>query len=96
MTDSPEDRRDAVIAEVVAAGGVVLATAPLATAEDPHTVAAYRLSLGSPDLTTRAALAAIRARTSSDLADLVDWTPAPEPEVLPEPEPEAEPVPLED
>ena len=40
MTDSPEDRRDAVIAEVVAAGGVVLATAPLATAEDPPPVAA--------------------------------------------------------
>lgn len=95
MSDSPEARRDAAIADVVAAGGVILAEpVPLATAEDPRVVAAYRLTIGAPDLATRSRLAAVRADTEADTADLVDWTPEPEPEPV-YPLPEEGPIPEE-
>lgn len=96
MSETPEARRDAALAAILAAGGVITADCvPLATADAPHAVCAYRISAGSPTLAVRNALNAIRAQTQSDEKDLIEWTPEPEPQpvyeeapVSEEPEPE--------
>lgn len=85
MSETPETRRDAALAAILAAGGVVTDDCvPLATAEAPHVVCAYRISAGSPTLAVRNALNAIRAQTQSDETDLIEWTPEPEPEAAPD------------
>lgn len=77
MDMTPEQRRDARIADLVKAGLVVTGTVPLATADDPHTVAAYRVSVLDPTNRTRSRLEAQEAATRVDEDDLVEWTPVP-------------------
>lgn len=76
--DTPEDRRDAAIAEVIELGGVVLGSIPLAEPSDPHTITAYRLILGAPDLESRDELEQLQARIAlPDHTEFVEWTEAP-------------------
>lgn len=74
---TPEERRDAAIGEVIAAGGSILSVAPLATPDTPHVVAAYRLTVGSSDLATHVALSAVRRETEASPLGLIGWV-APE------------------
>ncbi len=71
------ERRDLVVAEVIAAGGVVHAMRPLATIDDPHTVAAYQFDIGAPSEDVLAALAAVREMTEVATAGLIPWSAAP-------------------
>ena len=72
---TPEERRDAAQQAVIAAGGVIVAATPLATADAPHTVVAYRLRVGIPDPEVADAVAAARDDTETSLTGLIDWTP---------------------
>lgn len=78
-----EQRRDERVAALVQAGLVVTGWTPLATAEEPHTVAAYRLAVLDPTNRTRSRLEAQEAATRLDEDGLIEWTEAP----VPEPEP---------
>lgn len=74
MTEqTPEQRRDAAIADVIAAGGTVASVDPLAHADDPSTVVAYRLNVIAPDPATLTALEAVREQTELDLDGLVPY-----------------------
>lgn len=79
-----EERRDARIFELVEAGLVVTGSHPMASAEDPHVVVAYRLDILDPTNRSRSRLEAQEAATKVELEGLIDWTPAP---VVWEPEP---------
>lgn len=74
---SPEEKRDATIAAVLAAGGVVLACEPLAQASDPHTVVAYRIRAGARTLEALQAVRAVQADTEIVAAGLIPWQPLP-------------------
>lgn len=74
MTElTPDARRDAAIALVLAAGGVVLGADPLADPADPSVVVAYRLRLSAPDPAVLAALDEIQTETEIDTAGLIPW-----------------------
>lgn len=70
---TPEQRRDDTISRIIHAGGTILATLPLATTGDPHTVVAYQIDAGAPSPSVLPALAAIREDTETDLVGLVPW-----------------------
>lgn len=87
---TPEERRDAVVAAVLAAGGVVRSVVALATPDEPWTVVAYRVEAGAPTAAAAVALTQLRADTEVDASGLVPATPAP---TIPDPldeEPEDE------
>lgn len=90
MTITAEQRRDERVAALVQAGLVVTGWVPLATAEEPHTVAAYRLAVLDPTNRTRSRLEAQEAATRLDEDGLIEWTEAPPVEVVVE-----EPTPVE-
>lgn len=71
--DTPETRRDAACAAVVAAGGVVLGSEPLARRTDPHVVVAYRLRVGIPTPDVAEAVEAAREETEADMRGLIPW-----------------------
>lgn len=83
MTDlTPEERRDAALAEIIAEGLVVVGEpTPLADPATPHTVAAYAITVGDPTYRTRSRLDRVQAATQADVAGLIPWTPEPEPPV---------------
>ncbi|PRZ15131.1 hypothetical protein [Nesterenkonia sandarakina] len=72
---TPEERRDEAVAAVIAAGGVVRGSQPMAHPDDPHTVVAYRVLAGSPSNRVRDAVEAVRAETETNLTGLVPWAP---------------------
>ena len=74
---SPEEKRDATIVAVEAAGGVILAAEPLAEAADPYVVVAYRLRVGARTLEALRAVQAVQADTEISAAGLVLWQPLP-------------------
>lgn len=76
MNQTPEERRDDAIARIIEAGGIVTGTVPLATKEEPHVVAAYRIDAGAPDNATAARLFLLR-RETEDKGDYIFWTEAP-------------------
>lgn len=72
---TPEERRDDAVAAVIAAGGVVRGSQPMAEPEDPHTVVAYQVLAGSPSSRVRDAVEAVRAETETNLTGLIPWAP---------------------
>ncbi|KUG58996.1 hypothetical protein [Nesterenkonia jeotgali] len=72
---TPEERRDDAVAAVIAAGGVVRGSQPMADPEDRHTVVAYRVLAGSPSARVRDAVEAVRAETETSLTGLLPWAP---------------------
>ncbi|WP_147107092.1 hypothetical protein [Nesterenkonia populi] len=72
---TPEDRRDEAVSAVIAAGGVVRGTQPLADPDEPHEVVAYRVLAGAPSRRVREAVEAVRAETETTLTGLVPWAP---------------------
>jgi non-ribosomal peptide synthetase component F len=91
VTETPEFRRDEAIAAILAAGGVIRSECvPLAAPDAPHVVAAYRINAGAPTLAVRTALNTIRTETQTAEADLIEWTPEPQPEPADEEPPAVE------
>ena len=70
---TPEARRDAAIARITDAGGIILGTVPLAHPDRLHLVAAYRVDAGAPDEGVLAVLESVRAETEVDAGGLVEW-----------------------
>jgi len=71
--DSPEERRDAAVAQIIAAGGSILAITPLATVADPATIVAYQVDAAASDMQVLTALKAVKTETEVDLTGLVPW-----------------------
>lgn len=74
---SAEEKRDATIVAVDAAGGAVISAEPLAEAADPHVVAAYRLRVGARTPEALQAVRVVQADTEISAAGLVPWQPLP-------------------
>ena len=74
MTQTPEERRDSAIEDIIAAGGMVLGCDPLATTSAPHTVVAYRVRAGASDADILAVLQTVQTATELDQTGLIDWT----------------------
>lgn len=72
---TPEERRDEAVAAVIAAGGVVRGSQPMAHPDDPHTVIAYQVLAGSPSNRVDGAVEAVKAKTKTTLIGLTAWTP---------------------
>ncbi len=72
-TQTPEQRRDATVAAILAAGGQIITTTPLADPADTSTVVAYRIAAAATSYPERDALAAIQADTETDMTGLVPW-----------------------
>lgn len=68
---TPEQRRDDAIAQIITAGGIVYSTDSLADPSDPATVVAYRINAGAPDLETLDRMNAVQEATQVDLSGLV-------------------------
>ena len=74
---TPEEARDAAVAAVIEAGGLVMSATPMAHEDDPHTVVAYHLEVSIPTNGVAAAVQAVQTDTEVDRAGLVPWTPEP-------------------
>ena len=44
-----EERRDSVISQVLELGGVIMSVTPMATADNPTTIATYHIQAGATD-----------------------------------------------
>ena len=75
MIETPEERRDVVVAQIIAAGGMILQTAPLAHPDAPHEIVAYQVDASGDTEAIMEALAAIRGATETTLTGLVAWVP---------------------
>ncbi|MGC5248492.1 hypothetical protein ACPXB3_16395 [Gordonia sp. DT219] len=71
--DTPQERLDAAVAAVQAAGGTVRSVTPLADPADVHTVVAHWIDITSPDRDTDVAVRAALAEVSVPTAGLVPW-----------------------
>ena len=72
---STEEARDQAIEDIIAAGGSILSTTPMALPTDPHTVVAYEITAGASDIPTLKAISQVKKATLSDLKDLIPYTP---------------------
>ena len=72
---TPEERRDEATSAIIAAGGMILGCDPLATVDDPHVIAAYRIRAGASDPSILAVLQTVQTATELDQIGLVDWSP---------------------
>lgn len=79
--ETPEQRRDAFLAALFAAGGTKLGERALAQPDTPHTIAAYEVLPGYPRRSVREAVDAAIADHQVDVTDLITWTPEPIEEV---------------
>lgn len=75
MTETPEERRDLVVAQIIAAGGMIRQTTPLAHPDAPHEIVAWRVDASGDTVAIMDALRAIRDATKTTMAGLVDWIP---------------------
>ena len=72
---SPEDARDQAVEEIIAAGGSIISTMPMALPDSPHVISAYEINAGASDIDTLKALAKVKKTTITDLEGLVPYTP---------------------
>ena len=72
---SPEEARDYAIEEIIAAGGSILSTIPMALPDSPHVISAYEINAGASDIDVLKALAKVKKSTITDLEGLVPYTP---------------------
>ena len=70
---APEQTRDQTIAAIIAAGGVVTGTQPMALPSDPATIAAWQILVTIPDPAVRDAVMAVQAQTQTALTGLIPW-----------------------
>ena len=72
---TPEEARDQAIEEIIAAGGSVLSTIPMALPDSPHVISAYEINAGASDIDVLKALEKVKKTTITDLEGLVPYTP---------------------
>ena len=71
---SPEEARDQAVEEIIAAGGSVLSTIPMALPDSPHVISAYEINAGASDIDVLKALAKVKKSTITDLEGLIPYT----------------------
>ena len=71
---SPEDARDQAVEEIIAAGGSILSTIPMALPDSPHVISAYEINAGASDIDVLKALAKVKKSTITDLEGLIPYT----------------------
>ena len=72
---SPEEARDQAIEEIIAAGGSILSTVPMALPDSPHVISAYEINAGASDIDVLKALEKVKKTTITDLEGLIPYTP---------------------
>ena len=73
---SPEDARDQAVEEIIAAGGSIISTIPMALPESPHVISAYEINAGASDIDVLKALEKVKKKTMiTDLEGLIPYTP---------------------
>ena len=72
---SPEEARDQAVEEIIAAGGSVLSTIPMALPDSPHVISAYEINAGASDIDVLKALEKVKKTTITDIEGLVPYTP---------------------
>ena len=72
---SPEEARDQAIEEIIAAGGSIISTIPMALPESPHVISAYEINAGASDIDMLKALEKVKKTTITDLEGLIPYTP---------------------
>ena len=72
---TPEEARDQAVEEIIAAGGSIISTIPMALPESPHVISAYEINAGASDIYVLKALAKVKKTTITDLEGLVPYTP---------------------
>ena len=71
---NPEEARDQVIEEIIAAGGSIISTVPMALPDSPHVISAYEINAGASDIDVLKALAKVKKSTITDLEGLIPYT----------------------
>ena len=71
---SPEEARDQAIEEIIAAGGSILSTVPMALPDSPHVISAYEINAGASDIDVLKALEKVKKTTITDLEVLIPYT----------------------
>lgn len=47
---TPEEARDQAMEEIIAAGGSIISTIPMALPDSPHVISAYEINAGASDI----------------------------------------------
>ena len=71
---SPEEARDQAVEEIIAAGGSIISTMPMALPDSPHVISAYEINAGASDIDVLKALAKVKKSTITDLEGLIPYT----------------------
>ena len=72
---SPEEARDQAVEEIIAAGGSIISTIPMALPDSPHVISAYEINAGASDIDVLKALEKVKKTTITDIEGLVPYTP---------------------
>ena len=72
---SPEEARDQAVEEIIAAGGSIISTIPMALPDSPHVISAYEINAGASDIDVLKALEKVKKTTITDLEGLIPYTP---------------------
>ena len=72
---TPEEARDQAVEEIIAAGGSIISTVPMALPDSPHAISAYEINAGASDIDVLKALAKVKKSTITDLEELIPYTP---------------------
>ena len=72
---TPEEARDQAMEEIIAAGGSIISTVPMALPDSPHVISAYEINAGASDIDVLKALAKVKKTTITDLEGLIPYTP---------------------
>ena len=72
---SPEEAKDQAVEEIIAAGGSIISTIPMALPESPHVISAYEINAGASDIDMLKALEKVKKTTITDLEGLIPYTP---------------------
>ena len=72
---TPEEARDQAVEEIIAAGGSIISTIPMALPDSPHVISAYEINAGASDIDVLKALAKVKKTTITDLEGLIPYTP---------------------
>ena len=71
---TPEEARDQAVEEIIAAGGSILSTIPMALPDSPHVISAYEINAGASDIDMLKALEKVKKTTITDLKGLIPYT----------------------
>ena len=72
---TPEEARDQAMEEIIAAGGSIISTVPMALPDSPHVISAYEINAGASDIDVLKALEKVKKTTITDIEGLVPYTP---------------------